>query len=75
MTTTHLNQKLDDLVLIFPSLILAKVLPGFRLQSFPGALRTHILRLLGLKTISYKVFGPFRALGFGFTLQDLLRDC
>ena len=23
------------------------------------ALRTHILRLLGLKTILYKAFGPF----------------
>ena len=25
----------------------------------PKALRTHILRLLGLKTILYKAFGPF----------------
>ena len=25
----------------------------------PKALRTHILRLSGLKTISYKAFGPF----------------
>ena len=25
----------------------------------PKALRTHMLRLLGLKTILYKVFGPF----------------
>ena len=27
--------------------------------AYPKALRTHILRLLGRKTISYKVFGPF----------------
>ena len=26
---------------------------------YPMALRTHILRLLGLKTILYKAFGPF----------------
>ena len=31
---------------------------------YPKALRTHVLRLLGLKTIPYKVFGPFRALVF-----------
>ena len=28
-------------------------------KPFPKALRTHISRLLGLKTILYKVFGPF----------------
>ena len=33
-----------------------KQLPG---GSNPKALRTHILRLLGLKTILYKAFGPF----------------
>ena len=27
------------------------------------ALRTHVLRLLGLKTILYEAFGPFGALG------------
>ena len=26
---------------------------------YPKALRTHILRLLGPKTILYKAFGPF----------------
>ena len=28
-------------------------------KSYPKALRTHILRLLGLKTMLYKAFGPF----------------
>ena len=36
---------------------------------YPKALRTHIFRLLDLKTILYKVFGPFWALGLGFTLE------
>ena len=29
------------------------------LDPYPKALRTHILRLLGPKTILYKAFGPF----------------
>ena len=32
---------------------------GEYLDPYPEALRTHILRLLGLKTILYKAFGPF----------------
>ena len=33
----------------------------------PRDLRTHILRLLGPKTILYKAFGLFRSLGFEFS--------
>ena len=38
-------------------------------QSCPKALRTHILRFLGLKTILYMAVGPFGAVGLlvGFT--------
>ena len=35
------------------------------------ALRTHILRLSGLKTRLCKVFGPFRALGLGLRVYGL----
>ena len=31
----------------------------FRVKGYPKALRTHILRLWGLKTILYRAFGPF----------------
>ena len=32
---------------------------GYNDNDDPKALRTHILRLLGLKTILHRAFGPF----------------
>ena len=43
----------------FSSVFLSPRKPSWGFRVYPKALRTHIFRLLGLKTILYKAFVPF----------------